>query len=315
MRARFDDLQARRFEAPAREQLRALAREELGPFEYGRTLQGMHEYLGSHDSDAAFDSELALVHWNLYSRARWVPNTLHYGSSARNTPAVLITSRLDGPQAGTVRDIIIASLKAEAEGLAGKVVIDSGGHLAINPNAPTYSSFDRRFTDLRNLLSEKSKLPVVFDAQKEILPPNSVENVALYCGWYQLRNYSPPGTFSPGAVAYHVASFELASLKTPGERGWCPGLLSDGVAATLGPVNEPYLNAFPRPDEFFPLLLTGQLTVAETFWKTSTHASWRMALIADPLYNPYKSNPALKVTDLPQSLQRVFQAPAAPNPR
>jgi uncharacterized protein (TIGR03790 family) len=314
MRARFESLHAHRIDPDAREQLRTLVKEELGPFEYARTLQGMLDYFGSDSSDAAFDSELALVTWNLYPRARSLGNPLHHHPTVKAAPPTYMTCRLDGPQPASARDIIIASLKAEADGLTGKIVLDAGGHLALNPNVPSYAAYDHKFTELRDLLGQKTKLPIVFDAQKEILPPNSVQNAALYCGWYQLRNYTPSCSFAPGAVAYHIASFEMATLHAPGEKGWCAGLLADGAAVTIGPVNEPFLSAFPRPDEFFPLLLTGQLTLAEAYWKTVPHVSWRMALIADPLYTPYKKNPPLKPSDLPEPLQQIFQKPTPPQP-
>jgi uncharacterized protein (TIGR03790 family) len=325
MRARFDALQARRFDPKSREDLRTLVKEQLNPFEYARLLQGMVDYFNATDSDAAFDSELALVEWNFYPRKQAARNPVYhrYAGAVADAAAagaapqtLLMTARLDGPQTGTVRDILIGSLKAEAEGLTGKVVLDAGGHLAIDPTNPNYVSFDQKIVALRNLLTQKAKVAVVFDAEKEVLPPNSVKDVALYCGWYKVRDYTPSCTFSPGAVGYHVASFEMVSLQTPGERGWCKGLLSDGIAATLGPVNEPFLTAFPPPDEFFPLLLTGKMTLAEVYWNTTPTVSWRIALVGDPLYNPYKVNPALAVQDLPQSLkaavERVTTTPPKP---
>jgi hypothetical protein len=83
-------------------------------------------------------------------------------------------------------------------------------------------------------------------------------------------------------------------------------LLKDGASGSLGPVAEPYLHSFPRADEFFPLLFTGRLTLAEVYWKTNPLASWMNSCIGDPLYKPYAKNPALKVTDLPAELQRAF---------
>ena len=37
---------------------------------------------------------------------------------------------------------------------------------------------------------------------------------------------------------------------------WCPNLLKKGVAATVGPVAEPYTIGFPKPSEFFGALAT-----------------------------------------------------------
>ena len=114
-----------------------------------------------------------------------------------------------------------------------------------------------------------------------------------------------------GAIGFHVASSELVSLRTPNERGWVHGLINDGVVGTLGPVAEPYLHSFPPADEFFPLLMTGELTLAEVYWKTNPLTSWMNACIGDPLYRPYKVNPPLKVTDLPEELRAALGKPAA----
>jgi uncharacterized protein (TIGR03790 family) len=148
---------------------------------------------------------------------------------------------------------------------------------------------------------------VVLDENPEVLPANSAEDVAIYCGWYSVRHYVPCCRFNPGAVGFHIASFEMSELHNPRETGWCRGLLKDGVVGTVGPVNEPYLHAFPAADEFFPLLMTGKLTLAEVYWKTTPLTSWKMAAIGDPLYRPYAKNPALKPEDLPEGLRKAVE--------
>ncbi len=65
------------------------------------------------------------------------------------------------------------------------------------------------------------------------------------------------------AVAYHIASSEAVDLLKSDSHLWCPAMLQRGVAATLGPTFEPYLVAFPLPDDFFSLLLTGRAPLAE----------------------------------------------------
>ena len=47
-------------------------------------------------------------------------------------------------------------------------------------------------------------MPLVLDEKPEVLPPNSVDDVALYCGWYSVQNYVPGMKFNPGAVGFHV---------------------------------------------------------------------------------------------------------------
>jgi hypothetical protein len=79
-------------------------------------------------------------------------------------------------------------------------------------------------------------------------------------------------------------------------------LLQDGVGATEGSVAEPYLQSFPPADEFFPLMLTGKLTLAEAYWRTTPMVSWMQCCVGDPLYNPFLHNPQLSMADLPERI-------------
>ena len=65
------------------------------------------------------------------------------------------------------------------------------------------------------------------------------------------------------------------------------------MCATLGPVYEPYLIAYPHPREFFCMLVSGKFTVAEAYHRTLPHTSWVMTFIGDPLYNPTATTRAL----------------------
>ena len=77
-------------------------------------------------------------------------------------------------------------------------------------------------------------------------------------------------------------------------------VLEEGVAATLGPVAEPYLFSFPLPDQFFPLLMTGKLTLLEAYFLTVPQVSWMQILIGDPLYQPFKHHPAIRPAKITQ---------------
>jgi len=79
-------------------------------------------------------------------------------------------------------------------------------------------------------------------------------------------------------------------LKNKGSQVWCKMMLEKGVAATLGPVAEPYIQAFPMPDLFFPFLVDGRLTLAECYALSNPYWSWQMVLIGDPLYRPFKNS-------------------------
>jgi uncharacterized protein (TIGR03790 family) len=308
MRANFDRLQAHRGDPASRAQLRTLAKEQLGLIEYARLLEGMTDYFTTDATGAAFDSELALVQWNFYTRAKSLPNPMRFKGPRADMPPILMTMRLDAPQPLLVRSMILAGVRAEAEGLPGRVVVDAGGNLSIDSKSPNYAAFDQTLRNLATIVRTKTQLALTFDEKREVLAAQSVkEPVAVYCGWYALQHYTPACTFFPGAVGYHVASFELTSLHNENSHEWCQGLLKDGIAATLGAVNEPFLNAFPPPDEFFPLLLTGKLTLAEVYWKTNPMVSWQIAMIGDPLYNPYKLHPALAPEALDEPLQGALK--------
>ena len=65
-------------------------------------------------------------------------------------------------------------------------------------------------------------------------------------------------------------------------------MLKRGVAATLGPVHEPYVSGFPLPELFFHFLTEGYLTLGESYLVSLQFLSWQMVLIGDPLYRPFR---------------------------
>jgi uncharacterized protein (TIGR03790 family) len=140
-------------------------------------------------------------------------------------------------------------------------------------------------------IDQQTDIEVVLDEKPALFQAGQCPDAALYCGWYSLAKYVDAFDWSPGAVGYHLASSEAASLRDEKSQVWCKRMLEDGVAATIGPVSEPYLFSFPRPEEFFALLLRGELTLVECYYRTLPLNSWRMALIGDPLYRPFKSKP------------------------
>jgi uncharacterized protein (TIGR03790 family) len=291
---------------------RTLVRDHFGLFRYYELLAGQLAACESKETESAFDSELALLWWDNYPRYRWQPNTLNYKSQSLppGAPATVMVMRLDGPTEQSVDRIILSSIRVEKEGLKGQAALDGRGL----KGEDGYGRYDSTIRRLAELLRSKTTMRVTFDDTEALFQPGpkAPAGVAIYCGWYSLRNYVPAMGFSEGAVGFHVASSELVSLRTPNERGWVRGLINDGVVASLGPVAEPYLHAFPAADEFFPLLMTGDLTLAEVYWKTNPLTSWMNACIGDPLYRPYKVNPPLKAADLPEPLRAALpKAPAA----
>ena len=86
-------------------------------------------------------------------------------------------------------------------------------------------------------------------------------------------------------------------------------LLIDGAAATIGPVGEPYTIGFPKPEEFYGFLVTGEYTLVESYARSQLFTSWMMVLVGDPLYNPYAKTPKLKsweVLPSPRGAAKIF---------
>ena len=282
-------------------------------FDLARVLSRQQRALDDDQSAAALDSELALVLQPAYATALWQPNpladTLDFGGDPATRP--LMVARLDTATPQGVIDLIDASVAVERDGLTGNVVVDSRG-LPGRGDDGGYGPFDEQLRELVALLRKSGTLPVVHDDEADVLRRRpggraAAEDVAVYVGWYQLRKYEPAFDFARGAVGYHVASLELMSLHSERETGWVRGLLNDGVVGTAGATAEPYLSAFPPPIEFVPLLMTGELTLAETYWATVPHASWRLALVGDPLYRPFAAAAAFDAAALPDPLRRLVE--------
>ena len=247
---------------------------------------------------AAVDSELTLIMAGPYQKAGWLPNP--FNLRFERLPAIsevrgrtLMVGRLDGPTPAIARRLVDDVLEVEKTGLSGVCYLDARG-LTGQAAPGTYAWFDQHLLHLSDLLKKNSAMKVVLDNQPGLFPPGSCPDAALYCGWYSLRNYVPAFKWNQGAVGYHVASYEASTLKKPGSNVWCKRMLEEGVAATLGPVTEPYLFSFPLPDQFFPLLMTGKLTLLEVYFLTVPQVSWMQIVIGDPLYQPYKDHPAIR---------------------
>jgi uncharacterized protein (TIGR03790 family) len=265
------------------------------------------------ESQAALDSELMLLwRWPDYPLYRFVENPLYWCYSdayRRKFPPVLMTARLDGPTPEIAKRLVDDAVAAEQTGLAGKVYVDARGihfNPESDPSGTGYGGYDESFREMAALLDKTAKMNVTLDDQEPLFPVGRCSDCALYCGWYALMNYTPCCKFVPGAVAWHLASAEAVSLRTPGKQ-WAGNLLRDGAAATIGPVAEPYTGGFPPPEEFFGFLVTGRYTLVECYARTTMLTSWMMVLVGDPLYNPYGKTPKLAPEQVLPSPKRAIK--------
>ncbi len=292
--ARVNQILARGLQDPGRDEARKLIRRFAGLLGLLANLQNDMSRIRPDQTHAAVDSELALLWWDGYVKYRWVPNTLNWRlrtdpERRRQVPAaywnlpVLMVSRIDAPTPLIARQMIDRAIAAERGGLTGRVYVDARG---LKPGKG-HGQYDQNLRELAQMLWDHTDLTVRLDNRPELFGPGRCPETMLYCGWYSLRKYVDAFDFVPGAVGYHIASFEAASLRNPGEQGWCKRMLEDGITATMGPVAEPYLHSFPLPEDFFGLLLTGRFTLAECYAYTVPLNSWMQMLLGDPLYRPF----------------------------
>ena len=242
------------------------------------------------ETNSSFDSELSLVLWpdDDYQLLRWQPNYLRptfNNSQLRDSFPTLMVARIDAPTLPLAKGLIDTAIKVEKQGLAGKVYLDARGigKLDQNPVAPgSYADYDRALLVTAKGLREQTSLDVTLDEEAELFQAGDCPDAALYCGWYSLGKYVDAFDWAPGAVAYHLASGEATTLRNEQSEVWCKRMLEDGVCATIGPVYEPYLIAFPRPNEFFSLLIQGELSLVECYYRTKPFNSWMMTLDRRP---------------------------------
>ena len=249
--------------------------------------------LAGTDKRASVDSELALAKVDGYELSGWTANPYFLGFQGQNNllkkDDVLLVSRLDGPDLETVYRIIDDTLAAESAGLQGKAYFDARWAPPLPSEEKQLSGYALYDASIhRAAEAVRKRMEVTVDADSALFPEHSAPNAALYCGWYSLGNYVDSFTWAKGAVGFHIASSECSTLKRRDSNVWCLQMLKRGVAATLGPVHEPYVTGFPLPELFFHFLTEGYLTLGESYLVSLPFLSWQMVLIGDPLYRPFR---------------------------
>ena len=222
----------------------------------------------------------------------WLPNPYFVGFRGKTTKIdksdVLMVSRLDGPTPEIVKRVIDDSIAVEKQGLTGKAYIDARWPDPGNKKVSGYAFYDRSLHRAAEVIKKSGRMPVVLDSTSRLFEKGECKSAALYCGWYHLAHYIDAFQWQKGAIGYHIASAECRTLHDSKSDVWCIKMLEKGVAATIGPVNEPYVQSFPVPEVFFKLLTDGHLTLAECYTVSIPYLSWKQVLVGDPLYRPFK---------------------------
>lgn len=248
-----------------------------------------------HNKSASVDSELSLVLVEDYSLSWWLSNPYFLGFKNRKNSTitkndVLMVARLDAESDEIVKRIIDDSLHAEKNGLNGTAYFDARWKDA--GSKKKFSSYGYGFYDwsihrAAEQIKKSEFMPVVVENTGKLFEIGQCPEAALYCGWYKLSHYVDSFTWQLGSVGFHIASGECATLKRKNSNAWCKMMLRKGIAATIGPAGEPYVQAFPVPEIFFGFLTEGKLSLAECYLISLPYLSWKMVLVGDPLYKPF----------------------------
>jgi uncharacterized protein (TIGR03790 family) len=245
--------------------------------------------------EASLESELSLVKVPGYALEGWIANPLFLPFQKRELTIkpgkILLVSRLDGPDENTVKRIIDDSIEAENTGLKGTAYFDARWKAPNNDKSKKLQGnkyYDWSIHQTAEFFRLQKVMPVVLDDREDLFQKGDASHAAIYCGWYSLMNYVDAFKWQPGAIGFHIASGECISLKKKSKQ-WCRNILQKGASVTIGPVSEPYLQAFPNPELFFKLLVEGRLSVVESYYLSLPFLSWKMVLIGDPLYRPFKN--------------------------
>jgi uncharacterized protein (TIGR03790 family) len=269
------------------------------------------------DTEASVDSELSVL-WlgqDQYSINGRIPNPFYAwypnGSKSIEKDAgmpfpVLMVSRIDAPTPKLAKQMIDNAIMAEQTGVSGKVYLDARGMKS--EGSLGYGDYDQSLRNIADFLKNQTSYPVILEnTQQRFQEKGEAPQVGMYAGWYRYREYEDAFSFNPGSIGYHIASGEAISIHNPREKGWCKNALERGITVTIGPTGEPYIDAFPKPSEFYGLMLSGRYALVEAYYLTIRHLSWRMVLFGDPLYNPWKGMALATLPALQQFIPE-FQA-------
>ena len=245
-------------------------------------------------NEAAVDSELALL--PMFGSKRPLTGVFVNPSFAATnvstlqpTNGLLLVARLDGPSPEIAMHLVDKAMEAETNGLWGRAYFDARGLT----NGPFKLGDD--WIRTAAAVVRRYGYETVLDDQPPTFQFNfPLSQVALYAGWYD-GNVSGPFTkekveFMPGAIAYHLHSFNATTIRTPSEH-WVGPLLAKGVTATMGSVNEPFLQGTPDLAVFFSRLFFNGFTFGEAAYACQAWLSWQNTIIGDPLYHPSVPNP------------------------
>lgn len=241
-------------------------------------------------NEAAVDSELALLPWLLLKPKITGPftNPLYGATNAASlhpTNGILLVARLDGPSVEIARGLVDKARAAETNGLWGRAYFDLRG--LTNSNYRVGEQWLRGAAEV----CRRTGFETIVDERPETFPAAfPMSHIAFYAGWSDGQVSGPftrPGVeFLPGAVAYHLHSFSAQILRSTNQH-WAGPLLAKGATATMGCVDEPYLEGTPDLAVFWSRFVPLGFSFGEAAYAAQQTLSWQTTVVGDPLYRPF----------------------------
>jgi uncharacterized protein (TIGR03790 family) len=242
---------------------------------------------------AAVDSELCLLPWPDSHRmlGGFIPNPFYGATNAEllnPSHGLLLVARLDGPNAAIARALVDKAMEAESYGLWGRAYFDMRG--LTNGGLKKGDDWIRGAA----IATHNYGFETVVDDKPETFPAGfPMSQIALYAGWYDWDVSGPFAQpkveFMTGAFAYHLHSYSAQTLRSVTNH-WCGPLLAAGATATMGCIDEPYLDGTPNVAIFFSRWLMG-FSFGEAAYASQGALSWQTTVIGDPLYRPFGQDP------------------------
>lgn len=246
------------------------------------------------------DGELSLLGVPNYNINALTPNPLFANDrpSEADRRQVVKVARLDGPTVEDALQLVDRALEAERTGLLGRAYVD------LSDRDPVGNAW--LATAARQLVELGFDLAV--DRAPETMPVAArCDAPVLYFGWYAADldgPFSLPGfRFPPGAIALHIHSYSAATLRST-SAGWTAPLVARGVTATVGNVNEPYLQFTHQPHLLLRALARGE-TLADAAYYALPALSWQAVVVGDPLYRPFAVSLATQLAERAKGPSRL----------
>jgi uncharacterized protein (TIGR03790 family) len=252
-------------------------------------------------NEAAVDSELSLLPLiNEKVPLNGPVRNPFYGvtneAQLHPTSGILLVTRLDGPSPEVAHDLVDKAIQGETDGLWGRTYFDLR-----NISDPAYKPGDDWIRNASEIC-RRLGFETIVDENPGTFPASfPMSQIGIYVGWYEANACGPFARpqveFMPGAFAYHLHSYSAHPFRST-TQAWVGPLLTKGVTATMGCVDEPYLGGTPDMTIFIARFMYSGMSFGEAAYACQPALSWQTTVVGDPLYRPFGKNPDVLKNEL-----------------